>query len=77
MYKLYRHFAEKKELSDMETLHSVQKVAETLSLSPWTIRKYIYEGKIKAVRIGRRVLIESEEISRLIAEGRRISERYL
>jgi excisionase family DNA binding protein len=50
---------------------SVEESAQALSLSPWTIRKYIEEGKIKAVKIGRRVLIEPSELQRLIEEGRK------
>jgi excisionase family DNA binding protein len=41
-----------------------------LSLSPWTIRRYITDGKLKTVRLGRRVLIEPSELQRLVEEGR-------
>ena len=58
----------------MEPLKSIEETAETLSLSPWTIRAYLRTGKIRPVRIGRRVLIEPDEIRRLIEEGRYRSE---
>jgi excisionase family DNA binding protein len=51
-------------------LLSVNQTARALSMSPWTIRAYITAGKLKAVRIGRRVLIEPSELERLIAAGR-------
>jgi excisionase family DNA binding protein len=54
----------------MQPLLSVRSVAEVLSLSPWTIRKYISQGRIPCVRIGRRVLIEAAEVERLIAQNR-------
>ena len=50
----------------MEPLKSVEEAAETLALSPWTIRLYVRQGKIRPVRIGRRVLIEPREIERII-----------
>jgi excisionase family DNA binding protein len=54
----------------IEPLQSVEDAAKTLSISPWTLRKYLAENKLQAVRIGRRVLIEPSEIRRLIEEGR-------
>lgn len=54
----------------MHSLLSVSRAAEALGLSPWTIRKYISDGLIRCVRIGRRVLIEPEEIERLIRQNR-------
>jgi excisionase family DNA binding protein len=54
----------------MESLKSVEEAAESLGLSPWTIRLYVRQGKIRPVRIGRRVLIEPDEIQRVITEGK-------
>jgi excisionase family DNA binding protein len=54
----------------MEPLKSVEETAATLSLSPWTVRAYVRQGKIKPVRIGRRALIEPREIARIIEKGR-------
>lgn len=48
----------------------IKQAAAALDLSPWTLRAYIREGKLKAVRIGRRVLIEPSELQRLLARGR-------
>jgi len=38
----------------MEALLSVEKAAETLGISSWTVRAYLKEGKLHPVRIGRR-----------------------
>ncbi len=54
----------------MEALVPVQKAAELLGISPWTVRKYIQAEKLQTVRIGRRVLIEQTEIRRIIEQGR-------
>jgi len=54
----------------MEPLKSIEEAAETLALSPWTVRAYVRQGRIRPVRIGRRVLIELSEIRRVIEEGR-------
>ena len=39
-------------------------------LSHWTLRAYIRSGKLRAIRIGRRVLLEPVELERLIAQGK-------
>jgi len=60
----------KKRRGNMEPLRSVEEAAEIWGVSPWTVRAYLRQGKIRPVRIGRRVLIEAQEIQRLIDEGR-------
>lgn len=52
-------------------LLNIKDAAQALSMSPWTIRRYITLGKLKAVRIGRRVLIEPRELQRLVEAGRK------
>jgi len=59
----------------MEALLTIERAAETLGISPWTVRKYVAKNILKPVRIGRRVLIEPEEIRRIIEEGRMRSTR--
>jgi len=54
----------------MESLKSIEEAAEVLGLSAWTVRRYCQLGKIIPIRIGRRVLIEPTEITRVIEEGR-------
>ena len=57
------------EKSDMQPLRSVRKAAELLGISPWTVRAYIRDGKLRPVRIGRRVLLAEAELERFVAEG--------
>jgi excisionase family DNA binding protein len=53
----------------MQPLKSVEQAAELLAISPWTVRGYIKTGKLKPVRLGRRVLLAEDELERLVAEG--------
>ena len=57
----------------MEPLHDVKSAARLLSISPWTIRSYIAEGRLTPVRIGRRVLLEESELQRFVASAKRNS----
>ncbi len=54
----------------MEPLLPIEKAAETLGISPWTVRSYVKAGKLACVRIGRRVLIEAAELRRFIEESK-------
>jgi excisionase family DNA binding protein len=45
--------------------------AVAVGLSPWTLRGWIRTGKLRCVRLGRRVMIEPVELQRLVEEGRR------
>jgi hypothetical protein len=38
----------------MKPLYDVNSAARLLSISPWTVRSYIHDGKLKAVRIVRK-----------------------
>ena len=50
----------------------IKDAAMALSISPWTLRKYIRQGNHSVcVRIGRRVLIEPAELEALIQRNRR------
>jgi len=49
----------------------VKEAAEAVGLSHWTIRKFIREGKLRNVRLGKRVLVEPGELERLIEAGRK------
>lgn len=54
----------------MKQLYDINAAASLLSISPWTVRHYIHIGRLNPVRIGRRVLLEEDELARLIASGR-------
>ena len=47
-------------------LKSVEETAARLSISPWTVRAYIAQGKIARVKVGRRTLVEDSEIERFV-----------
>ena len=54
----------------MEALLNIEQAAQKLGLSPWTLRLYLRQGKLRPVRIGRSVLLEEAELSRFIEECR-------
>ncbi len=55
---------------NQKQLLSLGEAAESLSLSMWTLRAWIRAGKLRPVRLGRRVLVEPGELQRLIESGR-------
>jgi excisionase family DNA binding protein len=57
-------------MEPQKLLWNVKEAGNALGLSPWTIRRYITIGKLRTVRLGRRVLVEPSECRRLIEEGR-------
>ena len=40
-------------------------------VSRWTWRRWAYDGKVSSVKLGKRLLIPSSEIARLVAENMR------
>ena len=50
-------------------LYSVEVAAQLLDVSPWTLRRHVSEGRIRAVRVGRLVKISNAEVARLASEG--------
>jgi excisionase family DNA binding protein len=53
----------------MKALKSIEQAAGLLGISPWTVRSYIRSGRLRSVRIGRRVLLAEHELERLVSEG--------
>ena len=51
----------------MKRLLAVNEAAEILGISVYTVRSYIRQSKMTAVRIGRRVLLEETELERFVA----------
>jgi excisionase family DNA binding protein len=47
---------------------SVEEVAELLGLHVNTVRRAVWRGDVRAVRIGRRVLIPRAEVERLLGQ---------
>ncbi len=52
----------------------IKEAASAIGLSHWTLRKYIAQKKIVALRIGRRRLIEPSELRRFLEEARKASD---
>jgi len=49
------------------TLHAV---AKALCVSPHTVRAWVRKGKLRPVRICRRLLFDPDEIARFLAEAK-------
>ncbi len=49
----------------------IESAAKAISVSPWTIRKWISQGKLPATRLGRRVCVTPEALQKLVNEGTR------
>jgi hypothetical protein len=54
----------------LEPLLKIEDAARLVGRTHWTLRHDVKAGKLRCVRIGRRIMIEPSEIRRLIAEGR-------
>jgi excisionase family DNA binding protein len=52
-----------------ERLFTVDEVAPKLRVSPAGVRKMIIDGRIAAVKIGRRYLVRAAEVERVLREG--------
>jgi excisionase family DNA binding protein len=49
--------------------YSIEAAAELLSISSWTIRKWIAEKRISSCKLGSRRVIPASEIKRLLDES--------
>lgn len=56
--------------ASLERLLNIDEAARIIGRAHWTLRRDIKCGKLRCVRIGRRIMIEPSEIRRLIEEGR-------
>jgi len=54
----------------VEALLNIDQVATIIGRAHWTLRRDIKFGKLRCVRIGRRIMFELSEIRRVIEEGR-------
>ena len=52
---------------------TVNEIAEHLKLNPQTLRNWIDQGSLPAVRIGRRVRIRRADLDRILAQGTTVS----
>lgn len=56
-------------MQTQEGLASVEETSKRLSVSTFTTRRLIKAGQLRAVRVGKRVLIPESEIARVITQG--------
>lgn len=52
-----------------DSLLTVDEIARILKLNPQTVRNWIDQGYLRAIRIGRRVRVPRAEFERLIDES--------
>lgn len=50
-------------------LLSLWEAAKECSVSPWTLRKHLTQGTVRATRIGRLVRVSRQEVERIQREG--------
>ena len=58
----------------MVSLLSVEKAAQVLSLSPWTVRGLLRKGELERVKIGTRVLIEASAVQKFIEKAKKSTQ---
>ncbi len=57
-------------MPDVPQLLTLIVLARMLGVSPHTVRSWVRQGKLRPVRICRRLLFHPDEVARFIAEGR-------
>jgi excisionase family DNA binding protein len=55
---------------DIPQLLTLLAVAKALCVSPHTVRSWVRQGKLKPVRLCRRLLFHPDEIARFVAEAK-------
>jgi excisionase family DNA binding protein len=60
-------------INQMEHLRDVKAAAEVLAVSPWTVRAWIRDGKLRPVRLGRLVRLAESELQRFMAEAQGVT----
>lgn len=55
-------------MSNVETptMHALDELAERFSVHPKTLSRYVRQGRLKAVKIGRRRLVSDAELTRFL-----------
>lgn len=57
-------------MAEMIKLLTLLAVAEALAVSPHTVRKMVKTGRLRPVRICRRLLFSPDEVSRFVSEAK-------
>jgi len=59
-----------RQVSALEPLVRIEEASLLLKRSHWALRQDVRNGKIRCVRLGRRILFEADELRRVIQDGR-------
>jgi excisionase family DNA binding protein len=54
---------------------SIDQAAECISVSPWTIRKWIKTGKLQGIKLGARTCVTREALLKLVQESPKVAEK--
>jgi excisionase family DNA binding protein len=57
-------------MQELPKLYTVPEVAAALGLSPHTIRSFVRQGKLRPLRICRRLLFDPDALANLLREAR-------
>jgi excisionase family DNA binding protein len=55
--------------SSLGRFFSVSQVAESLGLSPWTIRKLIREGELRGYKVGGKMRVREDDLLAYLADS--------
>lgn len=61
------------ESNKLEPLLKIEEAARLLGRSHWSLRHDFKAGRIKCIRLGRNLMIETAEVRRLLKEGLEIA----
>jgi excisionase family DNA binding protein len=56
-------------MQENDRLEAIGVVSERLAVSTFTVRRLIKAKQLRAVRVGKRVLVPASEVERIIVEG--------
>ena len=56
-------------MAEKDQLESVKETSRRLAVSSFTVRRLVKAGQVRAVRVGKRLLIPDSEIARIVASG--------
>lgn len=54
----------------IEPLLNLEEVSRVLGVSHWTLRHYVKDGRMRALRIGRRLFVEPCEVRNMVERSR-------
>jgi excisionase family DNA binding protein len=53
---------------DSDPLLNVDEAARKVGLSPWTIRAWLSQGRLRRTKVGSRVFVRQSELSRIVRD---------